>query len=102
MITEKNQTLKKKLAVHEYEKLANMRLYGFGPEVMKVQKVCKVCGSTCGKDDDYCPACGTVLPGETLFELYRLYHISCPSCQTVVHVAYHYCPICGKQLKKPM
>ena len=92
---------RKKLLEFEESKRHNMEIYGFGPEIMKTQKVCKACCHTCDAAEKHCTACGTVLPRETLFELYQSYHISCPSCCATVRASYGYCPICGKQLKKP-
>ena len=91
---------KKKLLEFEETKRENMIMHGFGPEIMKTQKVCKACGCTCCADEKHCTSCGTILPKETLFELYQSYHIRCPSCSTSVNPTYLFCPICGKQLKK--
>ena len=49
---------------------ANMKRFGFGPEVMKQTKVCPACGATADADESECFRCGADLPGETLFDLY--------------------------------
>ena len=76
------------------------RRFGFGPEVMKQTKVCRVCGNTCDSNEAYCFECGAILPRETLFDLYKSYHPYCPGCGTVVSSRAQYCPECGKPLRK--
>ena len=71
---------------------------GFGPDVMKQTKVCRICGCSCDAGETYCEECGAVLPKETLFDLYRSQHLSCPACDTVVANEACFCPKCGKQL----
>jgi len=75
-----------------------MQEYGFGPDVMKRIKVCRVCGCSCDAGETYCQGCGAVLPQETLFDLYRSQHLSCPACGTVVAKEARFCPHCGSQL----
>ena len=90
---------KRKMIELETMKLENMRRYGFGPETMKNQKVCKCCGCVCNRSDESCSACKAPLPSDTLYDLYKSFHISCPSCDTVVSKSFAFCPICGKRLK---
>ena len=79
---------------------ANMKRYGFGPEVMKQTKVCPLCGSTADADESECFCCGADLPGETLFDLYKSRHQYCDHCGTVVSNTSTFCPECGTQLKR--
>ncbi|MBQ3077152.1 MAG: hypothetical protein IJC43_04785 [Clostridia bacterium] len=80
-------------------RLAAMRQFGFGPEVMKGIKVCRVCGCTCSAGARSCRECGAVLPRETLFDLYKARHLYCPACDTVVARSAIFCPQCGKRLR---
>lgn len=73
---------------------------GFGPEVMKRRKVCRVCGRGADAKEDYCRSCGAVLPEETLFDLYKSYHLYCPKCGAVLPAASRYCPDCGTLLRR--
>jgi len=82
------------------EYLAAMKHFGFGPEVMKEVRVCRVCGCSCGAGETYCGDCGAVLPRETLFDLYKAQHLYCPVCDTVVASTAVFCPECGRQLKR--
>lgn len=77
-----------------------MHQCGFGPDVMKTVKVCRVCGCACSAKERYCRECGAVLPKGTLFDLYRSQHLSCPACDTVVAKNTRFCPRCGKQLRR--
>ena len=79
---------------------ANMKRFGFGPEVMKQTKVCPVCGATADADESECFCCGADLPGETLFDLYKSRHQYCDHCGTVVSNTSEYCRSCGAQLKR--
>lgn len=79
---------------------ANMKRYGFGPEVMKQTKVCPLCGTTADADESECFRCGADLPGETLFDLYKSRHQCCAQCGTVVASTSAYCPECGARLKR--
>ena len=78
-----------------------MRQCGFGPEVMRRTKVCKVCGSSLDAEAFYCKSCGAVLPRETLFDFYRSQHLSCPACDTVVAKNTRFCPRCGGECYRP-
>lgn len=61
---------------------ANMKRFGFGPDVMKQTKVCRVCGGTADAAQRYCSDCGAELPRETLFDLYKSHHLFCTKCGT--------------------
>jgi len=80
-------------------RLAAMKKFGFGPEVMKETKVCRVCGCSCSTRERYCGECGATLPRETLFDLYKARHLYCPACDTVVSSRVVFCPDCGKRLR---
>lgn len=80
-------------------RLEGMKRFGFGPEVMKQQRVCRLCGFTCRADESHCRGCGAVLPRETLFDLYKARHLYCPACSTVVANTTRFCPECGKRLQ---
>lgn len=79
---------------------ANMKRFGFGPEVMKQTKVCPICGTTANAFENECIRCGADLPGETLFDLYKSRHQFCAHCGTVVSNTSTFCPECGTQLKR--
>lgn len=81
------------------ERLATMREFGFGPDVMKKNKVCQVCGCSCDTQETHCKDCGANLPCETLFDLYKAWHLYCPACDTVVASTATFCPECGKLLR---
>lgn len=77
----------------------SMKRFGFGPDVMKQTRVCRICGAVRTAEEGYCPDCGAVLPHETLFDLYKTFHLYCPVCDTVVSDTSSFCPECGKQLR---
>lgn len=77
----------------------SMKRFGFGPDVMKETRVCRICGTVSTANEDYCPDCGAVLPKETLFDLYKAFHLYCPACDTVVSDTSIFCPECGKRLR---
>lgn len=79
-----------------------MKRFGFGPEAMKQRKVCRVCGATEDAAESFCRRCGTVLPKETLFDLYKVHHLYCPACDTVVTNTAQFCPSCGTVLRQPV
>lgn len=85
---------------HNALRIENMQMYGFGPDIMKRSKSCRVCGSTCAASDAYCDCCGTVLPRETLFDVYKANHLYCPACDTVVPETTVFCPECGRRLRR--
>ena len=76
----------------------SMDYFGFGPRAMKRIKVCAHCGAMSPSTQWFCRACGKRLPRDTLFQLYKNRHKSCPTCETVVASSYHYCPQCGTPL----
>ena len=80
-------------------RLEGMKRFGFGPDVMKQTKVCRVCGGTADAAQRYCSDCGAELPRETLFDLYKARHLYCPACDTVVASTVVFCPECGKRLR---
>ena len=84
----------------EMRRLALRKGLGFGPEVMKETKVCRVCRCTCEAAEKYCRECGAFLPRETLFDLYKSYHLYCPVCDTIVSSRARFCPACGRSLRK--
>ena len=83
---------------YEAIRLEEMKQKGFGPDIMKQHKVCRSCGKTCGYKEKYCTKCGAILPRETLFDLYKLYHLYCPDCDTVLASTSRFCPQCGRSL----
>ncbi|MBQ4347075.1 MAG: hypothetical protein IJC39_01340 [Firmicutes bacterium] len=78
---------------------ATAQRFGFGPEVMKKIRVCRVCGCSCTAQEKYCRDCGAILPKETLFDLYKAQHLYCTACDTVVSGSAVFCPECGKRLR---
>lgn len=68
--------------------------YGFGPNVMKKNKVCSNCGTVVSSELENCNICGTHLPEETLFLKYISLHKVCSVCNSVVKVNANYCPQC--------
>ena len=76
----------------------NMEHYGFGPNVMKKNKVCKKCGKLVVANMKSCPECGERLPRETLFDSYKQRHKCCSHCDTVLPSNSMYCPHCGKKI----
>lgn len=83
---------------YEIVRRENMLRYGFGPEVMKQIKICGSCGTQNAAYERKCRECRTKLPRNTLFDLYREMHQSCPICKTVIPDHTGYCPVCGKKL----
>lgn len=77
----------------------NLESFGFGPNVMKKMRVCLRCGQTVKSKTNTCPNCGENLPKETLFDLYKQKHQSCPECDTVLAPGSLYCPNCGKAVE---
>nr|MBQ4319245.1 zinc ribbon domain-containing protein [Clostridia bacterium] len=80
-------------------RLENMERFGFGPNVMKKIKVCTNCGKPLGKQYTFCSSCGSHMPKDTLFQLYRSMHKSCQKCETVVPEWMIFCPNCGTRIK---
>lgn len=79
---------------------ANLKQYGFGPEVMKQIKVCPQCGVRAMVSQHFCRECGMELPAGTLYDAYKRSHRVCPVCDTVVAQAAEYCPSCGAHLEQ--
>ncbi len=77
----------------------SMRRYGFGPEAMRRIKVCSRCGAANDSALVHCLECGTHLPKDTLFDLYKRNHPYCPLCDTVAADSARYCPTCGAEIK---
>ena len=80
--------LKTKTHYSELEK------FGFGPNVMKKNKVCSECGAVVSSEFENCGICGALLPEETLFIKYISLHKVCPECNCVVKADANYCPQC--------
>ena len=76
----------------------NMEDFGYGPNVMKKNKVCTQCGKMVKANAVACPECGERLSGETLFDRYKRRHQCCPECDTVLAPGSRYCPNCGKHI----
>ena len=72
--------------------------FGFGPNVMKMTRICPRCAQAVKTKADVCPECGERLPRETLFDRYKRQHRSCPDCDAILSRDCQYCPNCGKQL----
>jgi len=85
---------------NELIRLESIRIFGFGPEAMKLTKVCRCCKKTSDSDRKYCEQCGAILPRETLYDLYKSFHLYCHACDTVVANDAKYCPKCGRSLYK--
>ena len=77
----------------------SMKLYGFGPEIMKRTRVCTQCGTATTSDTKNCAVCGAILPKETLYDLYSMRHLRCPYCHAVLKDLSNFCPQCGKKLR---
>jgi RNA polymerase subunit RPABC4/transcription elongation factor Spt4 len=74
----------------------NLEKFGFGPNVMKKNKVCPRCGRLVRAKLMVCPDCNERLSSETLFDCYKRRHKSCSDCDTVLAPGSRYCPTCGK------
>lgn len=68
--------------------------YGFGPNVMKKNKVCTYCGTVVSAEQENCNICGAHLPEETLFIKYISLHKICSVCNCVVKADANFCPQC--------
>ena len=80
-----------------YKKLEK---FGFGPNVMKKNKVCPRCGSLVAAKLGLCPDCHEKLSAETLFDRCKRLHGSCAGCDTILPPGSRYCPNCGKPVMK--
>ena len=78
----------------------NLERFGFGPNVMKKNKVCPRCGRLVGAKLRFCPDCNEKLPSETLFDRYKRRHLCCSHCDTILAPGSRYCPTCGKPVIK--
>lgn len=74
--------------------------YGFGPETMRLMKICPDCGRANRARDSRCADCGSTLPEKTLYDFYRSRHRCCPDCGIAVTDIAVYCPECGRRLPK--
>lgn len=88
-----------RMAENRTLRMATLKKFGFGPEIMKESKVCSSCGCTCTAEDSFCKNCGAELPRETLYDFYKCRHLYCSSCDTVVRKTATFCPECGKRLQ---
>lgn len=78
----------------------SMDHFGFGPRAMRRCKVCAHCQTMSPASELFCRECGRRLPRDTLYQLYKSRHKSCPACDTVVSAAARYCPQCGTLLDR--
>jgi len=76
-------------------RLESMKQYGFGTDAMKELKICKRCGAMNPATRRHCKECHGILPGETLYQVYRRRHTICPQCEVIISDAVQYCPQCG-------
>ncbi len=74
--------------------------YGFGPNVIKKNKVCSDCGAVVSSEFENCNICGTLLPKDTLFVKYVSLHKVCQVFNCVVKDDSHLCPQCGNVLSE--
>ncbi len=72
---------------------------GFGPDAMRLTKVCPNCGRGNPSVNDTCADCGETLGSETLLDLYRSRHTCCPECGITVTSSAVYCPNCGVHIR---
>lgn len=73
-----------------------MEDFGYGPNVMKKNKVCPHCRKMVKAQLKACPDCGALLSNETLFDYYKRRHDCCSECDTVLAPGSLFCPSCGK------
>ncbi len=76
-----------------------MMEYGFGPDIMRLTKVCPHCGRGNPAANTACTDCGGALGEQTLLDLYRSRHPCCPDCGIAVRNATLYCPECGARIR---
>ena len=74
--------------------------YGFGPETLRLRKLCPACGRASCASRTVCADCGAALPEGTLYDFYLARHRCCPSCGLAVTDVARYCPACGGRLPK--
>ena len=87
------------MTAHEPTRKKILEHFGFGTEQMKKIKICKKCGAAVSADEDYCTLCREKLPENTLFDVYRQRHRTCPGCKTVLTDGALFCPECGKRVQ---
>lgn len=73
---------------------------GFGPDVMRLTKVCPHCGRGNPAALTACTDCGVALGEKTLLDLYRSRHTCCPGCGIAVTSEAVYCPRCGAHIQQ--
>lgn len=83
------------MSLNSILKFHNMELFGYGPNVMKKNKVCPHCGLMVNVKTKSCPECGNELSNESLYDKYKQHHISCPNCGTILSTGSQYCSHCG-------
>lgn len=72
---------------------------GFGPDTMRMTKVCPHCGRGNPSAYDTCIDCGGALGSRTLLDLYLSRHTCCPGCGIAVTRGAVYCPTCGTHIR---
>jgi len=75
----------------------NMAHYGFGPDAMKKIKVCRNCAEASDAQQLFCQKCGSRLPEETLFDIYKDEHLTCKKCLSIISKTARFCPLCGEK-----
>lgn len=81
-------------------KFIELESFGFGPNVMKRNRICNGCGHMIDTTEKDCPLCGTVLSTQTVYDWYKNMHKCCPVCETILTKGAKYCPHCGTKLKE--
>lgn len=77
-----------------------MMEYGFGPDIMRLTKICPRCGKGNPSANSACADCGAALGEQTLLDLYRSRHLCCPDCGIAVTRTAAYCPRCGAHVRR--
>lgn len=72
---------------------------GFGPDAMRLTKVCPRCGRGNPAAGEACTDCGAALGNQTLLDLYLSRHTCCPHCGIAVKRGAIFCPDCGTRIK---
>lgn len=75
----------------------SMEYYGFGIKAMEKFKVCSGCWALSPASDRFCKECGSCLPAENLYSLYRKSHRCCTKCETIIADTALFCPQCGEK-----
>jgi len=76
-----------------------LRTLGFGIEAMKNFTVCHECNSLEPSNQMFCSKCGSRLPIESLYTLYKSQHACCSKCGSVLSSGMHFCSHCGTKQK---